>query len=128
LDATAVCNEAAVDVPMQFPAKAPAPVAVKAAEDPDVQELQKDSRLSRLAVNCLLKAFTQLFPPQFGLYSLISCLSLSTGGESYGAVGFGGGEEVQAELVAAALLSTGRGRYAGFSIGVVLLSLGLNPR
>jgi hypothetical protein len=50
------------------------------------------------------------------------------GESSYGAVGFGGDEETQAELVAAALLSTGRGRYTGFSTGSVLLSLELNPR
>ena len=68
LDATAVCNEEAVDGPTQFAAHDAVPVGANTADGSAVQELQKDSRLVRLAVNSLLNAFAQLFPPQLGLH------------------------------------------------------------
>lgn len=107
LDATAVCNEAAVDVPTQLPAHAAVPVGENTAEDPEVQELQKASRSCRLAVNCLLNELTQLFPPQLG-----------------GEVGFGGGEDLQEEPVTAALFMTGLGMYFASS-GFLARILGL---
>lgn len=68
LDATAGCTEAAVEVPTQLAAQAAVPVGEKVAVGAAVHELQNDSRLSRLAVNCLLKALAQLLPPQLGLF------------------------------------------------------------
>jgi hypothetical protein len=69
LDATADCTDAAVEVPTQLAAHDAVPVGENTVVGAAVQELQNDSRLSRLAVNCLLKAFTQLFPPHFGLFN-----------------------------------------------------------
>jgi hypothetical protein len=66
-DATAVASEDAVEVPKQLAAHEAVPVGANTADGSAVKELQKDSRLSRLAVNCLLNALTQLFPPQLGL-------------------------------------------------------------
>jgi hypothetical protein len=71
LDATADCTEAAVEVPAQLAAHLAVPVGENTAVGAAVQELQNDSRLSRLAVNCLLKALTQLLPPQLGLFRQI---------------------------------------------------------
>jgi hypothetical protein len=67
LEATADCNETAVEVPRQLVAHDAVPVGANVADDSAVHELQKDSRLSRPAVNCLLKALAQLLPPQDGL-------------------------------------------------------------
>ena len=67
MEATAVCNETAVEVPRQLVAQAAVPVGANVADDSAVHELQKDSRLSRLAVNCLLNALAQLLLPQDGL-------------------------------------------------------------
>jgi len=67
LDATANCWEAAVEAPIQFEAQAAVPVAEKRSDGPAVHELQKASKLLKLAVNCLLKALTQLLPPQLRL-------------------------------------------------------------
>jgi hypothetical protein len=69
LDATADCTDVAVEVPTQLAAHDAVPVGENTAVGAAVQELQNDSRLLRLAVNCLLKAFTQLFPPQLGLFN-----------------------------------------------------------
>jgi hypothetical protein len=66
-EATALCNEEAVEVPKQLVAHDAVPVGANTADSPAVQELQNDSRLSRLAVNCLLNSLAQLFPPQLGL-------------------------------------------------------------
>ena len=66
-EATAVAFEAAVDGPTQLTAQAAVPVGENEEVGDAVHELQKDSKLSRLAVNCLLKALMQLFPPQLGL-------------------------------------------------------------
>ena len=68
LDATAGCTGAAVEVPRQLAAQVAVPVGEKTAVGAAVHELQNDSRLSRLAVNCLLKALAQLLPPQLGLF------------------------------------------------------------
>lgn len=68
LDATADCTEAAVEVPTQLAAQVAVPVGEKTAVGAAVHELQNDSRLSWLAVNCLLKALAQLLPPQLGLF------------------------------------------------------------
>jgi hypothetical protein len=68
LDATADCTEAAVEVPTQLAAHVAVPVGENTAVGATVHELQNDSRLSRLAVNCLLKALAQLLPPQLGLF------------------------------------------------------------
>lgn len=67
LDATSVACDAAVDAPRQFVAHAAVPVGANEEVGEAVHELQNDSKLSRLAVNCLLNALTQLFPPQLGL-------------------------------------------------------------
>lgn len=67
LEATTDCTEAAVEVPTQLAAQVAVPVGENTAVGAAVHELQNDSRLSRLAVNCLLKALTQLLPPQLGL-------------------------------------------------------------
>jgi hypothetical protein len=67
LDATADCIATAVEVPTQLAAHVAVPVGANTAVGAAVQELQKDSKLSRLAVNCLLKALAQLLPPQLGL-------------------------------------------------------------
>ena len=68
LEATADCIEGAVEVPTQLAAHDAVPVAEKTAVGEAVQELQKDSRLSRLEVNSFLKALAQLLPPQLGLF------------------------------------------------------------
>ena len=67
LDATAVCNDTAVDGPTQLVAQLAVPVGANVADDSAVYELQNEIKLSRLAVNCLLNSFAQLFPPQLGL-------------------------------------------------------------
>lgn len=67
-EATADCTEAAVEVPTQLAAHVAVPVAENTAVGAAVQELQNDSKLSRLDVNCLLKALAQLLPPQLGLF------------------------------------------------------------
>jgi hypothetical protein len=67
-EATAACTEAAVEVPRQLAAQVAVPVGANTEVGAAVQELQKDSRLSRLAVNCSLKALAQLLPPQLGLF------------------------------------------------------------
>ena len=69
MDATADCAEADVEVPTQLAAHDAVPVGANTAVGAAVQELQNDSRLLRLAVNCLLKALTQLLPPQLGLFN-----------------------------------------------------------
>jgi len=69
LEATATLS---VDVPTQLLAQAAVPVGAKALEVPEVKELQKPSKLSKLAVNCLLKALTQLLPPHLGLFGSVS--------------------------------------------------------
>jgi hypothetical protein len=66
-EATDACRDDAVDGPTQLTAHDAVPVGEKVAEVSAVQELQKPSKLDRLAVNCLLNAFTQLLPPQLGL-------------------------------------------------------------
>jgi hypothetical protein len=53
---------------MQLAAHDAVPVAEKTEVGEAVQELQNDSRLSRLAVNSFLKALAQLLPPQLGLF------------------------------------------------------------
>ena len=63
VDATDACSVAAVDGPTQLAAQDAVPVGSKLAEVDAVHELQKPSRSERLAVNCLLNAFAQLFPP-----------------------------------------------------------------
>jgi len=87
-----------VDVPMQFLAQLAVPVAENAVVVPEVKELQKPSKLSRLAVNCLLKALAQLLPPQLG-----------------GLVGFGGGAVVQTDVAVGVALLT----YLGLAMGAL---------
>ena len=64
LDAIATLS---VDLAMQFVAQLAVPVAANELEVPEVNELQNADKLSRLAVNSLLKALAQLLPPQLGL-------------------------------------------------------------
>lgn len=54
---------------MQLAAHDAVPVAAKMSEGAAVQELQKDSKLEKLAVYCCPKALSQLFDPQLGLSS-----------------------------------------------------------
>jgi len=55
-----------VEVPTQFAAQDAVPVAANELV-PAVSEPQNALKLSKLAVNCLLKALAQLLPPQLGL-------------------------------------------------------------
>lgn len=68
LDATAASWVAAVDGPTQLAAHVAVPVGANTEVGAAVQELQNDSRLSRLAVNCLWNALAQLLLPQLGLF------------------------------------------------------------
>jgi len=56
-----------VEAPTQLAAHDAVPVGANLLDVPEVHELQKAVKLSKLAVNCLLKALAQLFPPQLGL-------------------------------------------------------------
>lgn len=75
-DATTLCREDAVEVPKQLVAHEAVPVGANTADSSAVQELQNDSRLSRLAVNCLLNSLAQLLPPQLGLSWSMVCRRL----------------------------------------------------
>jgi hypothetical protein len=114
LEATADCTEAAVEVPTQLVAHVAVPVGENTAVGAAVHELQNDSRLSRLAVNCLLKALTQLLPPQLGLFGQYIARFGNRRDSTYGEV------EVGAAVVAAALSITGWGLGFAFPVSLFL--------
>jgi hypothetical protein len=130
LDATDACSDGEVDAPTQFAAQDAVPAGANVAEDDAVHELQKPSRSERLAVKCLLKAFTQLLPPHvLGLRSFKKRMIPHLGKDTYGFVGFGGGAVVQTEEVAAAAAGVLFMNLGNGSLPVLFLTIfSLKPR